>query len=157
MKIYQNFQLKLVVFWEHLPHLSCTILFLLSTWSDMLGVYIPPFKKFWPRLFHNEYVLLICKLVFVRLLKILTTAGRHHACLFRPFFTAKMSPCLLYWWFPVWPGESGNPKVDTISPAYCCSVTQSCLILCDHMDHSTPGFPALHYLPELAQTQVHWF
>ena len=36
-----------------------------------------------------------------------------------------------------------------------CSVTQSCLILCDPMDYSTPGFPVLHYLPELAQTLVH--
>ena len=24
------------------------------------------------------------------------------------------------------------------------------------MDYSTPGFPALHYLQELAQTPVHW-
>ena len=31
----------------------------------------------------------------------------------------------------------------------CCLVTKSCLILCDPMDCSTPGFPALHYLPEL--------
>ena len=25
------------------------------------------------------------------------------------------------------------------------------------MDCSTPGFPVLHYLPEFAQTHVHWF
>ena len=37
-----------------------------------------------------------------------------------------------------------------------CSVAQSCLTLCDPMDCSTPGFPVLHQLPELAQTQVHW-
>ena len=36
----------------------------------------------------------------------------------------------------------------------CCSVTQSCLTLCDPMDCSMPGFPAHHYLPELAQTHV---
>ena len=36
---------------------------------------------------------------------------------------------------------------------YCCSVTQSCLILQPH-GRSTPGFP-VHYLPELAQTHVH--
>ena len=36
-----------------------------------------------------------------------------------------------------------------------CSVTQSCLTLCDSMDHNTPGFPVLHYLPEFAQTHVH--
>ena len=35
------------------------------------------------------------------------------------------------------------------------SVTQSCRTLCDPMNCSTPGFPVLHYLPELAQTHVH--
>ena len=38
----------------------------------------------------------------------------------------------------------------------CCSVTKSCLTLCEPMDCSTPGFPVLHYLPEFAQTHVHW-
>ena len=38
----------------------------------------------------------------------------------------------------------------------CCSVTLSCLTLCDPTDCSTPGFPVLHHLPELAQTQHHW-
>ena len=28
---------------------------------------------------------------------------------------------------------------------YCCSVAQLCLILCDPMDCSRPGFPVLHY------------
>ena len=34
------------------------------------------------------------------------------------------------------------------------SVAQLCLTLCDPMDCSTPGFPVLHQLPELAQTHV---
>ena len=38
----------------------------------------------------------------------------------------------------------------------CCSVTQSCLIFCDPIDCSTPGFPVLHNLPEFAQIHVHW-
>ena len=46
----------------------------------------------------------------------------------------------------------------------CCSVAQSCLTLwhpmdCSMwhpMDCSMAGFPVLHYLPELAQTHVHW-
>ena len=38
----------------------------------------------------------------------------------------------------------------------CCSVTQSCLTLCDPMDCSTPSFPVLHHLPEFAQTHIHW-
>ena len=37
-----------------------------------------------------------------------------------------------------------------------CSVTQSCLTLCDFMDCSTPGLPVHHQLPELAQTHVNW-
>ena len=36
----------------------------------------------------------------------------------------------------------------------CCSVPQLCLILCDPMDYSMPGFPVLHHLPEFAQTHV---
>ena len=36
------------------------------------------------------------------------------------------------------------------------SVAQSCPILCDSMNYSTPGFPVCHQLPELAQIHVHW-
>ena len=36
------------------------------------------------------------------------------------------------------------------------SVTQSCLILCDPMDCSTPGLPVHHQLLEFTQTHVHW-
>ena len=35
-------------------------------------------------------------------------------------------------------------------------VAKSCLTLGNPMDCSTPGFPTLHYLPESAQTHVHW-
>ena len=33
---------------------------------------------------------------------------------------------------------------------------KSCPALCDLMKFSTPSFPVLHYLPEFAQTHVHW-
>ena len=36
------------------------------------------------------------------------------------------------------------------------SVAQSCPILCDPMDCSTPGLPVYHQLPELALTHVYW-
>ena len=36
------------------------------------------------------------------------------------------------------------------------SVAHSCLILCDPMDHSTPGFPVHRQFPELTQIHVHW-
>ena len=35
------------------------------------------------------------------------------------------------------------------------SVTQSCLTLCDPMNHSMPGLPVRHQLLELTQTHVH--
>ena len=34
-------------------------------------------------------------------------------------------------------------------------VAESYLTLCDPMDSTLPGFPALHYLPEFAQTHIH--
>ena len=36
------------------------------------------------------------------------------------------------------------------------SVTKSCPTLCDPMDCSMWSFPVLHYLPEFAQTHIHW-
>jgi len=33
---------------------------------------------------------------------------------------------------------------------------QSCPTLCNPMNHSTPGLPVHHQLPEFTQTQVHW-
>ena len=47
-----------------------------------------------------------------------------------------------------------NPS--SFSLFFCFSVTHSFLTLCEPMDWSMPGFPALHHLPELAQTHVHW-
>ena len=40
----------------------------------------------------------------------------------------------------------------------CCyrSFAKLCPTLCDPVDCSTPGFPVLYYLPEFAQTHVHW-
>ena len=36
------------------------------------------------------------------------------------------------------------------------SVAQSCSTLWDPMNHSTPGLPVHHHLPEFTQTHVHW-
>ena len=36
------------------------------------------------------------------------------------------------------------------------SVPQSCPTLCNPMNHSTPGLPVNHQLPEFIQTHVHW-
>ena len=45
---------------------------------------------------------------------------------------------------------------ESCSCCSCCSVSQSCPTLCDPVDCSTPGFPVLHHLPELAQTHIRW-
>ena len=36
------------------------------------------------------------------------------------------------------------------------SVVQSCPTLCHPMNHSTPGLPVHHQLPEFTQTHIHW-
>ena len=36
------------------------------------------------------------------------------------------------------------------------SVAQSCLTLCNPTNHSTPGLPVHHQLPEFTQTHAHW-
>ena len=35
------------------------------------------------------------------------------------------------------------------------SLTQSCPTLCDPVNHSTPGLPVHHHLPEFTQTHLH--
>ena len=35
------------------------------------------------------------------------------------------------------------------------SVSQLCPTLCDPMNHSTPGLPVHHQLPEFTQTHIH--
>ena len=40
-------------------------------------------------------------------------------------------------------------------PSSVSSVAQSCQTLCDPMNHSTPGLPVHHQLPELTQIHVH--
>ena len=39
---------------------------------------------------------------------------------------------------------------------FCCSVTKSCMTLCNPMDCSMLFFPVLHHLPEFVQTHVPW-
>ena len=45
--------------------------------------------------------------------------------------------------------------VPSLHGKFCCSITESCLTLCNPMDCSMPGFIHLHHLTELAQTCVH--
>ena len=45
---------------------------------------------------------------------------------------------------------------DSIYYISVCSVTQSCPTPCDPMNHSMPGLPVHHQLPESTQIHVHW-
>ena len=60
--------------------------------------------------------------------------------------------------FTSYTAQPHNPHKDVQDNnlTYCCSVTQSCLTLCNPMDCSIPGFPVLHNLAKFAQTQIHW-
>ena len=53
-------------------------------------------------------------------------------------------------WTPTLGKEYDRLYIVTLLCYCCCSVAQSSLTLCSFMDHSMPGFPVLHYLPELA-------
>ena len=48
------------------------------------------------------------------------------------------------------------PLTPFLNESHCCSVSKLCLIRCDPLDCSTPGFPVLLCLLEFAQTHVHW-
>ena len=54
------------------------------------------------------------------------------------------------------PKNLQTTKIHWIWNCCCCSVTQSCRTLCDPVDYSTPSFPVLHHLLELAQTHDCW-
>ena len=44
---------------------------------------------------------------------------------------------------------------DILSSVQFSSVAKSCPTLCDPMNHSTPGLPVHHHLPEFTETHVH--
>ena len=64
----------------------------------------------------------------------------HVSCLVGRFFTTE-PPCKPRWYRRIY---------------HCCLVTQLCPTLCNPVDCSMAVYPALHHLPELAQTRVHW-
>ena len=61
------------------------------------------------------------------------------------FLTQESNPCLLNW------------QVDfLLTSGQYSSVAQSCPTPCNPMDCNMPGLSVPHYLPDLAQTYVHW-
>ena len=63
--------------------------------------------------------------------------------------TSLMAPALAGGFFTTVP-----PGMFRCSINCCCSVAKLCPTLGGPMDHRTPGFPVLHYLPEFSQTHV---
>ena len=61
-------------------------------------------------------------------------------------------PC----WKQYWVNGNLSPERNDASKSLVSSVAKLFLTLCDTMHSSTPGFPVLHYLPQFAQTHVHW-
>ena len=51
-------------------------------------------------------------------------------------------------------GRGENGLVGYISSVQFSSVAQSCPTLCNPMNHSTPGLPVHHQLPEFTQTHA---
>ena len=47
------------------------------------------------------------------------------------------------------------PRPHTVKDTGLLPRPQSCLTLCDPMNHSTPGLPVHHHLPEFTQTHIH--
>ena len=70
-------------------------------------------------------------------------------CLFKP-----VSPTQ----YPIWPTRRSYTFKVIITfrvSVQFSSVTQLCPTLCDPMNHSTPGLPVHHQLPEFTQTHIH--
>ena len=59
-------------------------------------------------------------------------------------------------WSLIFSQLNNHPKSLNDIPKNVFSSAQLCLILCDSMDCSMPGFPVDHQLPEFTQTHVHW-
>ena len=57
---------------------------------------------------------------------------------------------------PLLTADMESSQATTVHFLCCFSIAKSCPTLCSPMDCSTSGFSVLHYLPEFAQTHVHW-
>ena len=71
------------------------------------------------------------------------------------FYTTREVPCPLHETMCVECSHRKCGHTGSKTQCFCCSVTQSCLTLCNPMDCSMPGSPVLHYLLELVPTHVH--
>ena len=51
--------------------------------------------------------------------------------------------------------KKNREKKETNKEVQFSSIAQLCPTLCDPMNHSTPGLPVHHQLPEFTQTHIH--
>ena len=84
----------------------------------------------------------------------------HHACFINiteiPFIRSSIpTPSNFFWWILKKIADVSPLPPESFITYQIRSVTQSCPTLCDPMNHSTPGLPVHHQLPEFTQTHVH--
>ena len=140
-----------------------------NTLAHMTGLFMS--RDFWvpdpPILCHGQVPLLLCiSLVDSEFLYLQFAFPRavHSKTLYHLKPTLSVSSSNFLWSFKSKvSSHSGLEKhivpfrfLFTVFCCCFCSVAQSCLTLCNPMDCCLPGFPVLHYLPEFAQTHVHW-
>ena len=78
-----------------------------------------------------------------------------HSLLQRIFLVQGLNPSILYCRQILYClSHQGSPHM-TFSSVQFSSVSRSCPILCDPMNHSMPGLPIHHKLPEFTQTHVY--
>ena len=69
-----------------------------------------------------------------------------------PFSGLFGSPMQIMGWRPIWQDFDNPDQIIQASSVQFSSVAQSCLTLCDPMNHSMPGLLVHHQLPEFTQT-----
>ena len=113
-----------------------------NPWTVHVRLLCPPLS---PGVYSNS-----CPLSQWCYLTISSSAGPFSFCL-QSFRSSESFP--MSWLF-----ASGGQSIGASTSATVAVVVQSFspVWLCNPMDCSTPGFPVLHHLPELAQTQVFW-
>ena len=70
-------------------------------------------------------------------------------------FLQSSRACCHFSRFQLWDPTDCSLAGSSVHCCCSCSATQSCPALCDLIDYSTPRFPVLHQLLELAQTHVY--
>ena len=96
-------------------------------------------------------------LIFILAILIPACASSSPACLMMcsAYKLNKQGDNIQPWLTPFPPTTPPVPSSSVLISFLNCSVTKSCLILCDPMNCTMLGFPVLHHLPKLAQTHVH--